>query len=1092
MEPRFCNHTKRLIGAATIVALAAALVITTREIAAVASSSATINGFVLDKSGSPIKGATVIAKSIETNLTRTIQTDSAGFFLAPLLPVGPYQVRVEADGYAPSEKKLTLRVNQEARLEFSLVKEGEPPEELSDILPPVVTPDTPLLESETSSHGAVIDNKQITDLPLNGRKFVQLGALVPNVQAVAALGGAEGGTLNGPFTVAGQRDRSSNFLIDGIDNNNVIGNGIASLVSIDAIREFKIISSLPPAEFGRSAGAIVDIISQSGSNEVHGTLFEFFRNDALDATNFFERATGIPRSKFRNNQFGGAVGGPIIKDKTFYFASYEGHRLRVGSPVASNVLTEAERRGIFINPFTGTGVSLPVDPVASRILDLVPLPNAKTEFGNFISTPTIRRSDDLALLKIDHMLGGNDTVSLRGLLQQDLTETPILLIGLNLGAVVPPANIPGFGMIAKTNAYNFAANHLRIFTPSSLNEFRFGYNRFRQGYFGQDGHRPSDFGFINSENRAALPQMVIPGMTNLGNLSVLPLTSDPEVAQFTDNFVFSSGRHAFKTGAEVRRMHTDIDSSAVSNGLIVFSGEHTQLSPAADFITGQPALAIRAGGSRSAVLHSTSYNFYFQDDYRLRPNLTLNLGLRYELNTVLDDPHTSLTNFSVRNGFFSSTANRRIYNGDHNNFAPRFGLAWKPTGAKRLVLRSGYGIYYDLMLQAFALGLAQSRSAEPSGLNFGGPQGFNPGELARAFDPLLLRADIVSPSAYDENLRTAYAQHFNFNVQYEVTKDLLLSAAYVGTRGTKLLRVRDINQPVFIPGLGPDGQPLSTPRNTLLRRPTQLLGLRFPPALAIGQIIEIESAASSNYHSLNLSATKRAGQGLSLLASYTYSKSIDDATDPAGYVGNSGLPQDSNNTAAERGLSIFDTRHRFTLSYSYELPFKGNRLVRGWQLNSILTLQVGQPFTVTLGFDRSLTGALGDRPNFVPGAFINEGGKLKINRELPLDPATGFPIGLIPDPGKFGALGRNSFIGPPLANFDLSLLKNIQLDERAKLQFRAEVFNLLNTTNFAQPNNVLISPSFGRSFTTQDVAGGVPRIGSGGQRVIQFALKYIF
>jgi hypothetical protein len=348
---------------------------------------------------------------------------------------------------------------------------------------------------------------------------------------------------------------------------------------------------------------------------------------------------------------------------------------------------------------------------------------------------------------------------------------------------------------------------------------------------------------------------------------------------------------------------------------------------------------------------------------------------------------------------------------------------------------------------------------------------------------------LLGNGAYEEGLRTPYAQHFNLTVQREVARDTLISLGYIGSKGTKLGRQRDINQPIYIPGTNAQGQPISTSANALFRRPTQLQG---SPNGLIGAINMFETSASSTYHSFEATVTRRFSRNLSLLSTYTWAKSLDDATDPIGFAGDSGGPQDSYNTQTERGLSIFDVRHRVTTGATYLLPLHGGRWTEGWQVNGILNLQSGQPFTPVVGVDASLTGRSNVRPNFVPGALIQKDGRLSFNPSLARDPISQIPLALIPGPGQFGNMGRNTFIGPSYRNLDLSISKETRLQENLRAQFRFEVFNVLNIANLGLPSRRMTDPLFGISTKTQDVAGGSPGIGGGGPRVIQLALKFVY
>ncbi|HEY7543300.1 MAG TPA: carboxypeptidase-like regulatory domain-containing protein, partial [Blastocatellia bacterium] len=433
----------------------------------------TVAGTVRNQTGAPVAGAKIVATHQGTNQSRSVTTDEAGAYRLPGLAVGEYEVTVEAERFARVVRRLSLRINEDSRLDFELAVAG------TEEQVQVVGSTAPLTETQNSVLGIIIENKQILELPLNGRNFLQLGTLVANVNSTATLsGGSEGGLLNGPFAVAGQRDRSLTFLVDGVDNNNALSNSLSAQVSLDAIQEFKLVTNLGSAEHGFHSGGMVNILTRSGSNEFHLTAFDFFRNNKLDAANHFEKLTGRDASKFNNNQFGVTAGGRIIKDKTFYLASYEGQRLRVGQPQFSNVPTLDQRNGIFFSPLAGRNVQLPVDPVAAAILDrYVPLPNVESEFGNYLGVPTIKGRNDFAMGRVDHLLTGDDVINARYFLSDNDSFNPIIF-NVILFPSVPPS-IPGFGLNQSSLTHNLAVNYIHNFSAQTINELRFGYNHHR-------------------------------------------------------------------------------------------------------------------------------------------------------------------------------------------------------------------------------------------------------------------------------------------------------------------------------------------------------------------------------------------------------------------------------------------------------------------------------------------------------------------------------------------------------------------------------------------------------------------------------------
>lgn len=1041
-----------------------------------------ISGTVRNQAQEPLVGVKVTILNQATNQTRTTVTDEEGAYRLPALAVGQYEITMEAESYQKRVLQVTLRVNEEARLDAELTAVGSSEETT------IVASSAPLTESSNSVLGLVIENKQINDLPLNGRNFLQLGTLVANVSSTASLrGGSEGGIANGPFAVAGQRDRSSTFLVDGLDNNSSQSNSLLAQVSLDAIQEFKMITNLGAAEFGTRAGGMINIITKSGANDFHFTAFEFFREEALNAPNAFAKLEGHEATDFLLNQFGGTLSGPLIKDRTFFLGNVEFQRLHVGNSQFATVPTVSQRAGIFRHPTTGQTVQLPVDPVAAEILRrYVPLPNSDSEYGNFFSSPRLSSHNNFALFRLDHLVSGDGVLNARYFYAENDTVNPMFFLVFGSSGTRPPT-IPGFGAQDTVPAHSLALSYTHTFSVERINDVRFGYTRTSNRNALEDSTAPTALGFVGVNSPTGLFDTNIAGITRLGNGLLYPLEGRANNFHLVDNFSWLRGRHAMKFGGEARWLNQQTDAARAGSGALAFSGAVSGISALADFVLGVPVAGVLVERNLTAHTRQMQTGFFWQDDYQVSRHLVLNYGLRYELATVVNSPTHDYTNFSIARGFYTPgvDTDTGLYKGDHNNFAPRFGFAWSLNDSGNTVVRGGYGVFYDTVLHSHLLVVNANQQDNPwVKLSFA-PRG--PGRLGNIFDPATLRQ---SPAAgltvYDENLRTPYAQHINFNVQRELWRTSLVSFGYVGTKTTKLITTRNINQAIFLPGTDASGRPLSTAANVLTRRPTQLYGLT---DTLIDGITQFESAGSATYHSLQATFSRRLSRGLSLLSAYTWSKSIDNATDPVGFTGDGGGAQNSYDTRSERALSVFDIRHRFTLACTYLLPIGGNRWLDGWQLNALTTMQSGQPFTPILGFDPTLTGSTGARPNYIPGAFINEGGQLSYNPALAKDPRTGIPLSLIPAPGQFGTLGRNTFTGPSYRNFDLSLIKDTRVNEKLRLQTRFEVFNLFNTTNLALPERRMLDPFFGRSTRTQDVAGGLPGLGGGGPRVAQIALR---
>ncbi len=1055
---------------------------------AFAETTGTITGTVNDHTGAALAGASVTLRNINTNLTRNLSTDENGYFQAVLLPVGEYEVSAKADGFNAGTETLTLQVNQTVRVTFQLTvaRLGEVVE---------VSGQESLITVDNSTISTVIDNRKIVELPLNGRNFLQLGLLIPGVTGAPGGGSAEGATEAGPFSVGGQRDRAINYYIDGTDNNQVINNNTAASASVDAIQEFTILTSSFSAEYGRNSGAIINVVTKSGTNNLHGTLFHFLRNDALDANGIFEKAAGQPKPKFRNNQFGLTFGGPIKRDSSFFFLNYEGQRTRVGNTIFTNVPTLLERQGIFTDPQTGREVRLPIDPVSAQLLKLFPLPNASSQFGNYVSSDVIRLRRDNALVKLDHKLGSQDQLSLRYIINDRFTLLPVLS---SSGVAQSSSQVPGYGLKIDARVQNLTISETHIFSADVINDLRVGYNRFVDVQLGIDSTDPSTLGLPNgntSKLGKGIPQILVSGISGIGNSNQFPFTDNLDTFQITDNLSFVRGRHSFKAGLDIRYLQVDGLQDFSFAGTAIFDGSQTGISAVADLVQGTPQSAFITRGFTAPPIRLSNYHVYFLDDYKVNSRLTLNAGLRYELNTV-PTASSKLFNFTLDRGFFGEP----LYRGDKNNFAPRIGFAYTPFQSGRTVLRGGFGVFYDLPFQNITFNLTFNPPTSQALYNFGP---FEPGQLGSIFSQENLDSSGPYLVTIDPGLRIPYTYQYNLNLQQELPGEVAVEVAYVGTRALKLIGNIDLNQPLYFSG--------ATGDDVFDRRPTQLLGQDY----GVGGIDGIQQQTgfgSSIYHSLQTKLTRRFSEGFSLLMAYTYSKSIDNISDIFGFKGSAAIPQDSNNLRAERGRSPFDIRHRFTFSYTWDLPFgkgkrylsgiKGlaNHLVSGWQMNGIGTFQTGNPFTVFLGIDRALTGNLFNeqRPNFVPGVFLQQdNGQVTLAPQfLNNDGSPNFAAlvaaGVIPAEGQFGSLGRNTFTGPGFQNFDLSFLKRISFGEQTHLEFRAEFFNIFNHPTFALPDNNLSSPTFGQFSRTPDVASGVPRLSPGSPRVIQLGLKLIF
>jgi hypothetical protein len=1001
-------------------------------------------------------------------LKRQTTTNSGGLFTLPLLPPGSYSLQAQRDGFAVVqieniELPVAGQVSNDIVLQVAGVRETV-----------TISAAATLLQSDSSALAEIVHNKQVDLLPLNGRDFRRLTILLPGTAPRSQRGSL------GSFTVNGQREKANIFLIDGVDNDDSFRNqpsfnqgGVtgapATLLPVDAVGEFSL-QTQGAAEYGRNSGAIVNIVLKSGTNNFHGSAYDFLRNDNFDARNFFEGA----KNEFRNNNFGGVLGGPIVKNRTFFFGGYEGQREFVFSPSLVRVpdaadLTSARN--------ANAAADRAENVLSTRLLQFFPQPNLNATTGNNYSfaAPNTNNNDN-ALGKIEHRF--NDSYSLSG---RYIFGDGSQVFPLTTGNGSP---LPAFQTVVPTRTQLLGLNLSQVLTSRIVNETLAGYNRYVQSFTPLDADfDPASIGLVTGAK--SLPTITIAGFVPLGAPTNVPRGRVSSGYQFADNLTWALRTHAFKVGGEYRRAIVNSFNDQLARGRLNFNS-------LADFLAGNVATAgtaVLRGATRRDTF-TNNFGLFVQDDWKIARRLTLNLGVRYEYLGVFRDQGNRLSNFLPDQGLVQvgEPGLNRLYEPDYNNFAPRFGFAYDLAGRGRTILRGGYGIYYDtpsqdyFLLQGFQNGGPGSPALNPLpglgvfNLTFPAGASIPFGSDVPVFGTATggLPTSNIALFGVDRNLRTPYIQNYNLNLQQELRTGTVVQAAYVGSRGVKLYRVRDINQAT--------AGPAATSQQ---RRP---FNAQFPEFSFINFL---ETSATSSYNALQLTFKQRLSRGFNAFGTYTWSKSLDDASNGI-YSGTRGIsyPQDSYNLRAERAVSSFDLRQRVTVNVTYELSFLGSlagswpkRLTEGWQLSGIYTGQSGLPITPFLSLDSSGTGELNDRPNLVgdpnsgprqPGAWFNKDAFAK------------------PDSGTFGNSGRNVIVGPDLRSLDLSVNKLTKLAERASVQFRAEIINVFNRANFSLPNVDFNSTSFGAISETPDVTAGNPRLGEGGPRVIQFGLKFIF
>ena len=1021
------------------------------------TTTGSIAGLVTGPGSAPIPGAEVTLRREETGAVRKARTGPDGGFLFALLPAGPYLLSIAPpSGLAALEQRIDLLINQAIRLHLPLA--ATPRRDSTE-----VTAVRGLLKPESAALGATIDNRLVTGLPLDGRNFLDLSLLVPGAVA-AAPGSASSARGDFALSVNGAREDANNFLLDGVYNGDPKLNNFGVNSAVDAIREFEVVTSTYDASFGRNGGAQINVILKSGSNQVHGSAYEFFRNNALDGRNYFAPSgAGDPRNQ--RNQFGGSVGAPVLKNRTFLFGDFEGRRVREGITRVTNVPTALERSGDFSQsglpflldlftqqPFPGNRIPRErLHPIGAALAGLYPLPNRSVPRQNYVSSPILRDRNDQFDAKLDHRLSRRGDLAVRySFADRDFFEP------FGFGNATA---IPGFGNQVPRRAQNLMIAETHAFSAAVLNEFRFGFSRIAGEVLleNRGGRTNTAFGLPAPANArdAGLSAITIPGYSSLGDESNNPQQSATNTFQLLDTATLVRGRHLLRFGFDYRRLGQDAFRDVQSRGFLSFAGFTG--SALAELLQGIVAASGLARLDNPQALRTASYNLFFNDSWRLTSRLTMSLGLRYEFNQPpvdaadranLYDPSTGALMPVGRNGF-----PRAGFDADRNNFAPRLGLSF--AASARTVVRGGYGIYFD-----------QSPLAPGEGLYFSAPyfdfrlfffSADAPLLLHNPFPPNAAAPFPPSATAFQRNLATGYLQHANFNVQHQLGSASVVEIGYAGSKGSKLLSARDLNQP------GPSAAPFNLRPNP-----------RF------GDINILESRANSNYHALQARFQQRFAHGLSALAAYSWSKSIDDASGFFASTGDPNFPQDSRNVSLERARSNYDVRHRLSVSYAYDLPLaKGNRWLGGWQTFGIWTFQTGRPFTVALHPDNDNSGtgrsSLGfgnnDRPNYLRSARLADP-----TPEKWFDTAA-FAI---PARGNFGNAGRNILDGPGLAQINASLVKNCRLGESKSLQFRAELFNLANRANFDLPDLTVESPTFGR------IAGAQP------PRRLQLGLKLLF
>lgn len=1047
-----------------------------------AQANGRIGGTVVDASEAVVAGASVVCRNMGTEFRIAATTGADGIFQCPELPIGRYEVSVTANGFQKLvNRDIDLQTNQVLSLRLVL-KIGAVTESVE------VTADALSVQTESSTVQTTVAARQMQELPLNGRNPLQLVTLTAGAQLTDA-GTITGQQDNRGLTVNGLRATQNNFRLDGGNYTNRFFGSAPIMPNPDTLEEFTVQSSNYGAR-NSGAGAVIEMTTRSGTNQFHGSAFEFLRNTKLNARNFFQ----LERPPFKLNQFGGTFGGPIVKDKTFFFYSYQGTIQRsTPSPVSFQTLTAQQRRGDFsdianpiINPATGQpfpGNRIPeaqLDRLALSVMNQwIPLPNR----GNLYVSAQNRDIDDHQhLVKIDHQFSDKNRLSGRYFIDDYDFQRPF--------------NAPlGFFAANTFRNQSLTLRDSHVFTPNLTFTFTGNFGRFARTQEPQAPGMKSlqDLGAnvpLGGGPLSVFPgvRIMIPGFFNLfsgGALIQIPTTFDYHFA-----FIHVKGRHTMQYGFDLQadRMYT-LDAS-FTPATWFFDGSRTRSASVpgsgyalADFLLGLPQRTEQDAG-RTNDLREKKYHFFFQDDWKVNRRLTLNLGIRYEPWLPPYDLKFNLVGFvpgqqstvapNAPRGLVypgDSGIPQSVFKRDWNNFAPRFGFAYDVTGAGKTILRGGYGWFYiDPALTLYTRTVSTQPAAltiiNPNPASFANPYsnypGGNPFPQRRVTPDQFANYRFILPvtgGALEPATRSGYTQNWNVTLERQWGGDLLTSVAYVGNLGVKILAARQLNPAVPGPG--------ATAANVNARR-------LYP---GIGSMEFASNFQSSNYHALQFNVSKRMRRGLLLLGNYVWSKVIDNSSSTV--EGDGSWPLNPFNLRQSRGVGDFDTTHRGTISFVYDTPKieNGNGFVKAivndWQINGIFIARSGLPFTVTSGADRAFAG--------MPNSFADQIGDP--TRPDGVDPVQRwFNIDAFRQAtvGTFGNVGRNSLRGPGAATLDLSVFRNIPITERFRLQFRAESFNVANRANFQNPNGNRAAGTFGRITGADD------------PRVFQFGLKLLF
>jgi hypothetical protein len=1058
---------------------AAAIFFALLHSAAAQSFEATLSGRITDASNSPIPKSRVEVTNTGNGRTITVLSNEAGIYTVPDLSPGAYQVTVEHPGFKKLvQRGITLQVDQKARLDMT-IQIGVVSEAVE------VTAEAPLLNSETGAKGQVIDNREILDLPLNGRDFNELAYLTPGVVDLP-----EGLSNSGVTAINGGRSDGVNYLVDGLNNRSVSNGSPITQPSVDAVQEFKVQTSAYAADYGTVGSGVINVALKSGTNQLHGTLFEFARNSAMDARNFFD----ADKSDLSRNQFGGTLGGPVTlpgrifgpaayngKDRTFFFFSFEGLESQIGDARLARVPTDTDRAGDFSSLLQGSrkiylrdpaavgacdatsqvacfpGNIIPesrFNPVAVKALKLVPLANRPGP-NNYQTSQASTASKRDFIVKLDQRVSQRTSLALTYVSGSNSSFNPY-------GA----SNLPGFGIDGDGKNKLAGLHFTQMLGTGTTNDARFSFTRTASTSDWQRRDDPALTDAIQaltiSKDPAyeGMPKLNITGYDIIGHHASYPSDITVNNYQFFDALSMVRGRHFLRVGADIIRTQYFQYYPNNARGSISFLGRVTGGTatpvPFADFLLGLPdSASVLLDGRKNYLLYTAAAGFV-QDDFKITPSLTLNLGLRYDLLTSPIEKFNKLSSFvpELKRVVVAGdpALPRSLLRTPHDDFAPRAGFAWRPFNTSNWVFRGGYGIFYTATAQNSIRILAANNTPYSNSQSFSrsttNPLAYTLSNPFPTYGTGVLGTTI--PSGVAVYSPRSYMQNYNFTLERQIGANFVTEISYAGSHGLHLPRKYDANQQIR---LSP----------TVIVRPYPQFN---------GAIQYVAFGSSSNYNALQATLRRHFRGGVGFRANFVWSKAIDDASGLTG-TGSEGAAQDSYALQLERSLSGFNRPRAFTLDFSYQLPFaRRSRLFGGWQLNGLMKLYDGQPFTPTVSTYSFAQGGA-SRPDAIGTGRLDHPTVEKWFNVADFVPV---PNGSF----RFGTAGRNILPGPPLRQIDLSGMKNITLPSEQKLQLRFEVFNAPNYANFYLPvANVDVSNA---ATITQARPG----------RTIQMGVKYIF